>query len=315
MDDRPPFKLAALVILTALSPPAWAGGHIRAYEAHPLPSTPAETRSVTRWFGCTSIYDGKALDCNFSLTLTGLKEPATEPLNNGGHLHAAGRPLVLNDGALEYPADADPAPLSVEGKTLSTPPFHSARVVHNLPTAAGKLATDAYLVAPPGWICVSGCYTRTSWRYQIDYDVGVQGLMSLPDDETVYSKVRSDDNNHPNGVAYYGTPLSLQMIRLVAENYFVYSGRMLSVNDMSLPKGGLFDIKGNWSTPHKSHREGRDADINRGRVPCSSDTELRQAVDRFLAPVPTVGGGTRSALLCETNNNDSKHIDFEAPAL
>lgn len=85
-----PFKSAALAILTAFSPPAWTNGYIHTYEVHPLPSTPAKTRPVVRWFGCVSVYDGKALNCEFGLALTGLKEPASESLNNGGHLHAEG---------------------------------------------------------------------------------------------------------------------------------------------------------------------------------------------------------------------------------
>jgi len=38
------------------------------------------------------------------------------------------------------------------------------------------------------------------------------------------------------------------------------SGEM-RLNDMSLEWGGLFDISGQWRTPHNSHRTGRDVDI------------------------------------------------------
>jgi murein endopeptidase len=35
----------------------------------------------------------------------------------------------------------------------------------------------------------------------------------------------------------------------------------MRINDASLPYGGLFDINGNWRTPHASHRNGKDVDI------------------------------------------------------
>ena len=37
--------------------------------------------------------------------------------------------------------------------------------------------------------------------------------------------------------------------------------RVLDVNDISLRWGGLFDIHGDWSVPHRTHRTGRTVDI------------------------------------------------------
>jgi hypothetical protein len=178
-----------------------------------------------------------------------------------------------------------------------------------MPEVSGKILTDAILVAPRGWYCVSGCYTYNSWRDQITYDVGIKALQPLSDGSS-YSKVRKAEAAHPDPVGWYGTALSVQMLPLIAENYFVLSGRRLSVNDMSLPRGGLFDIYGNWSKPHGSHREGKDADINRDGVTCSEDYELRLAVDQLLKKLRRTDG-TRTALLCELSNSDRKHIDFE----
>lgn len=105
------------------------------------------------------------------------------------------------------------------------------------------------------------------------------------------------------------------MLPLIAENYFVLSGRLLSINDMSLIKGGLFDIDAQWTTPHSSHREGKDADINREGIGCDQDRDLRTAVDQLLNKVKTSSGKLRSALLCEpcpsTGTDCRKHIDFE----
>jgi len=86
---------------------------------------------------------------------------------------------------------------------------------------------------------------------------------------------------------------------------------------MSLIKGGLFDIKGLWTKPHSTHREGKDADINQGGIACFQDRDLRTAVDQLLSRVQTSSGNLRSALLCEpctaTGTDCRKHIDLESP--
>jgi hypothetical protein len=108
------------------------------------------------------------------------------------------------------------------------------------------------------------------------------------------------------------------MLPLIAENYFVLSRRLLSINDMSLIKGGLFDIMINtppWKPPHSSHREGKDADINQDGVGCDQDRDLRTAADQLLNKVKMPSGNLRSALFCEpcqsTRTDCRKHIDFE----
>lgn len=86
-----------------------------------------------------------------------------------------------------------------------------------------------------------------------------------------------------------------------------------------MPKGGLFDYKNTWVTPHKEHRTGTDVDINRtdgGGVytNCWADEKLKRAVievaNRKLYPV----------LRCEDAvlmggliiwEDVYKHIDFD----
>jgi hypothetical protein len=55
--------------------------------------------------------------------------------------------------------------------------------------------------------------------------------------------------------------------------------KKLNFNDMSLPWGGIFDLRGDWTTPHKSHRRGIDADVRTWKVDANGDT------------VPMYGGG------------------------
>jgi murein endopeptidase len=62
----------------------------------------------------------------------------------------------------------------------------------------------------------------------------------------------------------------LQRLRDLAEAFFNEYNKKVEVNDMSLPRGGLFDHKGNWETPHRTHRLGLNADIQTRRM---SETE------------------------------------------
>ena len=48
------------------------------------------------------------------------------------------------------------------------------------------------------------------------------------------------------------------------------------LNDISLPNGGLFDINPNWNPPHKSHRIGKDVDIEN----ISRTAELRAILEK-----------------------------------
>ena len=64
------------------------------------------------------------------------------------------------------------------------------------------------------------------------------------------------DNNH-----FATTTTNTKMTKLLA----LYKSKHASgiyVNDMSLPKGGRFDISGQWSSPHLSHRRGIDVDMH-----------------------------------------------------
>ncbi len=307
--------VAVFGLVTASPQPASAGGIITR-DVKPRPSFPDNERILHRYFGCYSIYDGSPLDCRFTLDVLGLASPPDVAGNNGGHSHSPGRPLSLNNAPLEYGADANPAPYGVTGSALSTPPRTSAQVKHVLPEVAGRIATDALVETPYGWSCVSRCYTRTSWRFNINYDVQVRELEELPSPGAngPYTRVRAPDSNHLDSVAFFGTRFAIQYLKLVAENYSVLSGKTLSVNDISLLKGGLFDINADWAMPHKSHRDGKDADINRGNIGCDQDHALRLAVDMLLNPVTTPNGNKRSALLCESCKDGTKcrkHVDLE----
>lgn len=41
----------------------------------------------------------------------------------------------------------------------------------------------------------------------------------------------------------------------------VQPGQPMRINDISLERGGMFDIQADWNPPHDSHRSGTDVDI------------------------------------------------------
>jgi len=77
---------------------------------------------------------------------------------------------------------------------------------------------------------------------------------------------------------------------------------------MSLPKGGIFDYTGNYDKPHKSHDQGKDADINKDNLDCLDDNDFFRSVDLLLPPVRVINGSP-TAVLCESRGR--KHVDFE----
>lgn len=56
-------------------------------------------------------------------------------------------------------------------------------------------------------------------------------------------------------------------------------GLALLLNDASLLRGGLFDIEGNWTTPHAGHKNGLGVDINSNGVD-------RNSLPNITPPVP-----------------------------
>ena len=125
-------------------------------------------------------------------------------------------------------------------------------------------------------------------------------------------------------MAFSASPFTREALPKLSNVLFETSGRNLSVNDISLPKGGVFDLLLNWDgdDDHAEHRDGNDADINTENILCQGDQALRAAVDRVLVGIlrTDADGNLKvekktgkphpfSALLCEATG--FKHIDFK----
>jgi hypothetical protein len=299
--------------------PAWGTeyGYIHKTVIPISPSHLKPNKPITWWLliGCYDAWSGRYTNCQFDHKVIGLKEPYIGTCkecieNNGGHCHNYdNHPLIdPREGELEYSGTyKSRGKLWIEeGQTGDD----IAIIVHGMPQVAGKILTETTVNLLGGWYCVSGCYTRTSFKDEDTLDVGVDGfkLLEDPTPDEYYFKLRSGTDTHPEG--HWGTEDTIIKLKKIAEEYYKLSGRILSVNDISLPKGGLFDIHDNWDTPHIEHRTGTDADINQGqgpknidKIPCLDDDGLDDAL-REVAK-----GKLRPWRKCESGGR--KHIDFD----
>lgn len=106
---------------------------------------------------------------------------------------------------------------------------------------------------------------------------------------------------HPDGTS--ATPQTIATLLNIAREYRALSGSKLSVNDRSLPAGGLFDIFNTWMPAHLDHRTGTDADINQLGIDCLADESFRKAIATVAA------SGPFPKRLCESGGR--KHINFD----
>jgi len=72
---------------------------------------------------------------------------------------------------------------------------------------------------------------------------------------------------HPKN--HFGVPNFLEQLKVIAKKCkeeICPQSDPLYYNDISLPWGGLFDLNGDWKPFHTTHREGKEADINKRAI-------------------------------------------------
>lgn len=122
--------------------------------------------------------------------------------------------------------------------------------------------------------------------------------------------------------AFHATGDTIYQLLLIAEEYWDLSERILSVNDMSLPKGGVFDIGGNWHADHYTHHAGKDVDLNRDGIQCEDNKAMAKAVKEVTQSMKKISDAWNTELVCEKSKVPDKpcpegvkckyHIDFES---
>lgn len=188
--------------------------------------------------------------------------------NSGGHDHAAGRPggtfsgigLAVFTSSATGRTDAGGDLFAVFTSTY----FSGSEIFFASSTI------DASVISPSTTAVIKA------------------GDFVLLEDATYYIKDGGTCFHHgpagPSGCItpdqdHYGTPSTTATIAAIAAEWLTFAGPslMLEINDLSLPLGGGFDVKGNWSDDivkkifppqkgcnpvgHCSHRDGRNIDI------------------------------------------------------
>ena len=284
---------------------------------------------------------------------TGAIPSAFQSCGNGGHTHDnPQRPLIFDraadnsDGRLEYPAlkppsqgesggailptPTDPTTVQIVSKGLTVVPTQG--VTWEIPQVAGIYHFTSTVKAKPGGYFYP-LEKESTYSGTLNLTVSARGLRQLPEQIGLYVKLRGgpggpgNDMAHVDEVAFAGNELTLDAIPLIAREFLRLSANpsdpsnQLYVNDISLPKGGIFDWTASphsgrsdrhWLSDHIEHREGLDVDINKSAPNlCIDDPRLAQAVNMWLEPVSGRPDGLlSSALLCESSGG--MHIDITA---
>ncbi len=251
------------------------------------PAIPPNGSTMRIGVGCYDAWTFLPLDCQFSFSLTGIEL-------SGGHIHYD-RP----NGGLSISPLLPAIFVNISDHT----DYQYKTLRYEAPQASGIVTLNSTYTPPYGYRCLN----PADCKYEGTINIRIEGLQDLPASGDHHVVVRGGTASHPQGTS--ATPKTIETFEEIAEKYFLLTdGRRLSVNDISLPGGGLFDVDGTWSPPHVSHRIGTDVDINRadgGGVlrNCTQDIYLRNAIAAVAAETEF------AHLLCESGGR--KHIDFD----
>jgi hypothetical protein len=216
----------------------------------------------------------------------------TTPRSFGGHVHSPDDQLL---GTVDNANNPSATPGRVtEGNTPFT-------LVYTAPEASGEVKLETKWEPPFGYECENededdlGDFTNPCFGIN-HFNIGFSGLEALPPDP-FYTVLRDPATapTHPEG--NFGTPAAIHGLASLAVYYKLAAFVTLSINDMSLPQGGLFDVDADWAAPHSRHRVGINADINQLGIPCLGD---------FALAIGVFAIGAR--LTCEPEGR--KHITF-----
>lgn len=170
--------------------------------------------------------------------------------------------------------DADGAPLpnrlvrfSLQAAEGTAGHSHTGNKPAGSMAAANTGATgrvDATYVAGPASGLVTVRATADSAQDTvITINVGISGLVELTADTGV--ALIGTTTSHPSN--HWGTQGTVDGVRTLGRRYFKEYNDRMQVNDMSLELGGVFDLNGNWATPHAEHRVGQSVDFHTQGLP------------------------------------------------
>ncbi len=124
---------------------------------------------------------------------------------------------------------------------------------------------------------------------EVHVDVEVPGLIELPAGTNYDLTGNTTQHNSPHN--HFGMPDTIQALQNIATEYEAYrtdhnypDWPRIGYNDISLPRGGVFDINGGWTPPHNEHRLGLSVDFRLGYNQ-QQRTVLRDIITRHGATI------------------------------
>jgi hypothetical protein len=309
----------ALVALLATTGAAWAQSPLLELKPSNVggPNVAATPSLGFIRFFCYDAFTLLPINCTVTATLGPLDPIATDPPFFGGHFrHNTSQQPV---GTIRDPNLGGAGAKSVTGQTGQT--FFGFTAEYTAPEPSGEVQFLISWAPPSNYFCqddiegVAGQGGNPCFMIR-HVNIGFELEPLAPQDDTFYKVVRGDTNRHPDGTS--GTPRTLATLKLIAAYYSNFIPPLrLSVNDISLPEGGLFDIKqaSEWNIPHQTHRKGTDVDLNQAPVdangnpttdiPCADDLALQISV------MIVANGARRPRLVCEPDiTGRLKHLSF-----
>jgi hypothetical protein len=217
-----------------------------------------------------------------------VEPPSTGSPEAAGHLHDT-RPAHAQGVLRQAGADATGCTAVIDAEGMGT-----CTLVYQPSEVSG---VETIIATAPGFP-----------EAQTKVTVEVPGLVELPADPTRYVQVgaphnHADTNDPCRGVPptsehsqnHSGLPELNAAVVAIAETMLQETGILLRVNDMSLPRGGLFDIRNDWRTSHLTHRVGRNVDLGfhgiRNGVCTDYETQrLRTVIQRKTRNFPAKEG-------------------------
>ncbi len=238
----------------------------------------------------------KYIDCDIQIALKKPETPTATNPSPGHKNHADGRPI----GKLWMAEDG------VEVDTLDFTFYGNGgrkQFFYLSPEAAGEVIVEATTIIKDENGDARECAAPAGCTYNIPFHVRYRDLKPLLplEGEGIYHKVvRNGVDKHPNGT--YAKTGTINKLEKIANDYYGITNNKLSINDMSLPWGGMFDLNGQWwvdktkGNGHVSHRTGTSIDIN------SKDAGNWDVDTNFLEKLAIAAG-------CERWTSSGIHIE------